>query len=65
MILKGATVVSITSKVEMEFLTSSIDVQPLINQIWIGLEKNPSTGNSNKKNKNKNGQRENVEIKIT
>jgi hypothetical protein len=65
LILKGATVVSITSKVEMEFLTSSIDVQPLINQIWIGLEKNPSTGNYNKKTKNKNGQRENVEIKIT
>ena len=53
MILKGATVVSITSKVEMEFLTSSIDVQPVINQIWIGLEKNPSTGNCNKKKKKK------------
>lgn len=38
---KGATVVSLTSKGEMEYLTQNIDARPVVNQIWIGLEKSP------------------------
>ncbi len=43
-ILTGGSVVSITSKNEMEFLSNSIDDKPVMYQFWIGLEKNPSTG---------------------
>ena len=41
---KGATVVTLTSKDEMEYLTQNIDARPVVNQIWIGLEKSPISG---------------------
>jgi hypothetical protein len=40
----GATVASISSKAEMEFLTNNVDITTTRNQIWIGLVKNPNTG---------------------
>jgi hypothetical protein len=41
---EGATLVSIKSKDEMEFVTNNVDAKPLTYQMWIGLAKNNQTG---------------------
>ena len=40
---RDATVLSIASKAEMDFVTKNVDVTTP-NQIWLGLVKNPNTG---------------------
>ena len=40
-----STVVSIASKGELEFITNNVDTKPIMYQIWIGLERNPTNGN--------------------
>ena len=39
--------VSLTSQYEKEFISDNVDARPTLYQMWIGLEKNPITGNKN------------------
>jgi hypothetical protein len=44
---KGASVVSIKTKDEMEFITKNVGSRRIQVQLWIGLEKNTDTGRIN------------------